>query len=384
MANKKLAESTVNNVKLLLYEGRSVPFIMKKCRVSAGSVAKVKQMLVTSDVAKASTLRRERMANRKYRDAIKEVERLTDELSLFSSVAEHSRHFRPVVIKPRHHGRGEATAMLSVADWHYEEEVIPSAVSGLNEFNLKIAHKRAERLWQSAASLVDMCRTRSKIDTMVVMILGDLINGWIHPEYIATNQLTPPEAVLAVFDELVNGLSFLLKETKLKEIIVPCAYGNHGRITLKKWSKLGPGTSYDMLIYELLARWFEAMKIKNIRFVLPQGQETYLDIYGKCIRLAHGDNIRFQGGIGGVHIPLRKAIDKWNTGIRADYNYFGHWHTDLTGEDYRISGSLIGWNEYSIRLKAQYSPPSQAFEIRHPRYESTARFPLILDKNMRR
>jgi rhodanese-related sulfurtransferase len=384
MPQRKLSEKTIKAVKLYLYEGRTERYIMKHCGVSHGSVYKIKQSMITSDVEKAISKRREVIAKRKYKDAVREIERLQNKLSLYSSSFDHVRHYRPVIIKPRHHGRGEATAMLSVSDWHYEERVEKAAVNGLNEFNLKIAHKRAERLWQSAASLVDMCRSRSQIDTFVVMLLGDFVNGWIHDEFVATNELTPPEAVLAVFDELVNGLTFLLKETKVKELIIPCAYGNHSRITKKKWVKLGSRTNYDVLVYQLLARWFEAKRTKRIRFVLPQGEETYIKIYNKVSRIAHGDNIRYQGGIGGVHIPLRKAIDKWDKGISADFNYFGHWHSDLTGEDYRISGSLIGWNEYSIRIKAQYRPPSQAFEIQHPKYGCTARFPLLLDKDMSR
>jgi hypothetical protein len=367
-------------IEMALLKGESRRKIAKDCEVSEGTVANVRATLTLPEDTTAEYHRRESQeVAAKYKVALVEIDKLNKELSLFTTVSDWSRNFQPVVIQPKHGGKGEATAMIGIGDWHYEEQVTAVEVNGVNEFNLDIARRRTVRLFQSAASLVDMCRSRSKIDTVIVMLLGDMINNWIHDEYVATNNLTPPQAVLRVFEDLVSGLDFLAKETKAKEIIVPCVCGNHGRITKKIMSKKRVETNLDWLIYQLVARWFEARGNKQIRFLLPQGDMTYLKVYQYVIRLAHGDNIRYSGGVGGVHIPLRKAIDNWNTSTRADLNYFGHYHTDLTGEDYRMVGSLIGFNEYSIKIKARFQRPSQAFEIIHPRYGATARFPIILE-----
>lgn len=379
MANPKLSKIKRGNIERDLLAGLSFREIQKKRLVSAGTISNVRHGRLAMDLEMAKLQRTAADANRAHKEDLKEIKRLQEELALFSSATDHMRHFRPVNIKPKQGGRGEATAMISLTDWHFEETVELAAVNGVNEFNLKIAHKRVRRLWTGIAGIVEMCRTKSRIDTMVLMLLGDLVNGWIHEEFLVTNSLTPPEATLRVFDELVVGLKFLLKETKVKELIVPCICGNHGRITQRKLSKKSAVTTYDWLIYQLLARWFEAAGEKKIRFVLPQGDMTYIKIYDRVIRLTHGDNIRYQGGIGGIHIPLRKALDRWNTCTRADYNYIGHWHTDLSGEDYRVGGSLVGYNEFCIRIKAQFQLPSQAFELQHPRYGSTGKFPIVLD-----
>jgi hypothetical protein len=336
-------------------------------------------LTLPEDVDAAAHRREAHTVDAKYQDALAEIARLKNELNLFTTAEGWTRHFRPVKIEARHGGKGEAVAMIGAGDWHYEEQVTSAEVNGVNEFNLDIARRRVQKLFVSGASLVDMCRSRSKIDTVIVMLLGDMINNWIHDEYVATNNLTPPEAVLRVFEDLVSGLDFLAKETKAKEIIVPCVCGNHGRITKKIMSKKRVETNLDWMIYQLAARWFEARGNKMIRFLLPQGDMTYFQVYRYLVRLAHGDNIRYSGGVGGVHIPLRKAIDNWNTSKRADLNYFGHYHTDLTGEDYRMVGSLIGFNEYAIKIKARFQKPSQAFEIIHPRYGATARFPIVLE-----
>jgi len=378
MPTPKLDTKTQQKIEQDLAAGKTAKSIMKSYGVSAGTVSNVKNGILATDLELKRLQQRASDSGRRYKNALLEIDRLNKELQQFVTVTDHMRYFRPAIIKPKQGGKGEATAMVSITDWHFEETVDLAAVNGVNEFNLKIAQKRIERLWQSVAGIVDMCRTKDRIDTIVVMLLGDLVNGWIHEEFLVTNSLTPPEAVLQVFDALIPGLNFLLKETKAKELIVPCVCGNHGRITKRKMSKKSAETTYDWLIYQLLARWFEAQGEKRIRFILPRGDITYIKIYDKVIRLTHGDNIRYQGGIGGVHIPLRKALDRWNTCMRADYNYLGHWHTNLSGEDYRMSGSLIGYNEFCIRIKAQYQPASQAFELQHPRYGATGAFPLIL------
>jgi len=380
MANPRLPEKTKRAIEAEIQTGASNRQIAKKLKVATGTVSNVRNGLVIDDKVELLRVKKKEVEARKnYIDALKDIQQLRRELSLFTQVSDYSRHFRPVDIQPKHGGKGEATAIICAADWHMEEKITLAAVNGVNEYNLDIADRRIKRFWASAAGLVDMCRSRSIIQTIVVNVLGDLINGWIHDVFVATNELTPPQAVLAAFDYLVSGLEFIKKETKAKEIIVPCVCGNHGRITKKKWDKLGPETNFDWLIYQLAARYFEAKRDKVIRFVLPQGDMTYIKIYDRTIRLSHGDNIRYQGGIGGVHVPLRKAIDTWNTYKQADYNYFGHWHTDLTGEDYRISGSVVGFNEFCIRIKARFQRPSQAFELQHPRYGATARFPIIVD-----
>jgi hypothetical protein len=384
MANPRLSTKKRLLVEELLRTGKSTGEISSLAKVSTGTVHNVRHKLVKADVLEHRHKIKAQVTSKKYQDAIKDIDRLEKELDRFRVANNWIRTFKPYNVTKRGGKKGDAVAMLSVTDWHYEEEVRPASVNGLNEFNLEIAHQRCVRLWQSAASVIEMCRTNSHIDTMVMMLLGDFINGWIHEEYLVTNLLTPPEAWMRVFDELVAGIRFILKETGIKKLIVPCAIGNHGRITKRKYVSKSAETNWDFLLYTMLAKWFKAQGEKRVRFILPAGDETYIQIYNRNIRIAHGDNIRYQGGVGGVHIPLRKAIDKWDKGIKASFNYFGHWHQDLTGPDYRISSSLIGWSPYCIRIKAQYEPPSQSFELQHRKYGSTGRFPLILDENRSR
>lgn len=380
MPTPPLPQKKIDDIIKWKSKGLSNVQVAKKVKVGTGTVSNV---IHSQTVQDELLMRKLSMENRgfrsKYNDALKEIVKLQHELSLYVSSDDYIRCFDQINIKPKHGGKGEAVAIINACDWHLEEEVTKESVNGVNEYNEKIADRRIKQFWSSAASLVDMCRSRSKIDTIVVNVLGDLMSGWIHEPLMVTNNATPPEAALRAIDYLCSGLLFIKKEVKPKELIVVFSCGNHSRMTKKKFTKISPKTSYEWIVYNMVIRLLQAKKVKGIKFKLPPGEENYFRVYGKDIRTAHGDNIRYQGGVGGVHIPLRKAIDVWNTATPAFHNYFGHWHTDLKGEDYRMSGSLIGYSEYSIRIKARFQKPSQAFEIIHPKYGATAPFPIILD-----
>jgi hypothetical protein len=378
MANPKMPTESVAVVEKLLSEGKTSSEIQKATGVSIGAISNIRTGKLDAQLVIQRAQQRELASNRRYKDALDEIDRLNRELAATAMIGKHARGRKPIEITPKHGGKGEATPVICANDWHLEERVERAAVNGVNEFNLEVAKKRITRFWQTAASLVDMCKSRSRIDTIIVNLMGDFISGYLHDELAASNELTPAEAVLLAYDYLVDGIEFLRKETKAKRIIVPCVCGNHGRFTKKMWAKLGPGVNFEYLLYAMIDKWFRA-HTKSVEVMLPTGDMTYIKVYGRTIRVMHGDAIRYAGGIGGVHIPLRKALDVWNSQVRADYNYLGHWHSDMTGEDYRMSGSLIGYSEWSLRIKARYRKPSQAFEIQHPRYDSTANFPIILE-----
>ncbi len=65
--------------------------------------------------------------------------------------------------------------------------------------------------------------------------------------------------------------------------------------------------------------------------------------------------------MGGITIPVRKAIAQWNNPIRADLTVFGHFHQLIDGGDFLGNGSLIGYNTYAQAIKASYEEARQLF-----------------------
>lgn len=273
---------------------------------------------------------------------------------------------------------GESTAFALCSDWHYEERVRPESVNGMNEFDLTIARARVKKLFQSILRLVEIERNGTVIDNLVLALMGDLITGYIHEELQETNQLSPVQAIVEVRDVVLAGIDLLRKEGKFKRIIVPCCYGNHGRTTRKPRHATGAANSYEWLLYQVLQRDAELMGWKNVEFNIAQSYHTYLELYGKRIRLHHGDGLRYEGGIGGLTIPLEKSIAAWNKGIVADLDVFGHWHTQQQNPKWCSNGSLIGFNAFSIAIKAAFEHPQQTFFLFDSKRGRTGTWPIFL------
>jgi len=314
-----------------------------------------------------------------YRVAVRKIIGLQKELGLVRSIERVV--LCPEGLKPLGRDPLEAVPLLLLSDWHVDEIVLPEAINNLNEYNLDIAKERVERIFRSALIINRMYRGESKIRRLVVGLLGDFFSGWIHEELMIASEMAPTESVVKVFEWLISGLNFLYDEGDFKEIDVICCTGNHGRITKKRQYKQRNTKSYEWILYSFLAKWYAADKKRNIKFKLPGGYFNWLEIYGRRVRFHHGDGIDYRGGVGGIHIPLHKAIAKWNEANRADLDVMGHWHSSKDDRNYVINGSVIGYNEYAESKKCDYEEPKQTMLLMHPRYGKTGVFNLVLNVN---
>lgn len=268
---------------------------------------------------------------------------------------------------------GEATMVAVASDWHVEENVDPRTVNGLNSFNLAIAEKRIQAFWRNVVKITETQRHSCKIDRLMLVFGGDFMSGFIHDELKETNELSPTETVLWLMDQLTGGIDFLSKH--FNELVIPCCYGNHGRNTIKPRHATGAANSYEWMMYHILKRHVGG----KADFHITDGYHLLMDLYGKTIRIHHGDGLKYQGGIGGLTIPVEKAIASWNKGIRADLDIFGHWHQSQQNPKWICNSSLIGYNAYAMSIKAPYEEPSQTAFLFDKKRGRTGTFPVFLD-----
>lgn len=261
-------------------------------------------------------------------------------------------------------GSKQACPIIVASDWHVEERVLPDHVNGINEYSPEIAEKRAAAFAEGALWLLDTHRSGAVIEEMVLAAIGDFITGWIHEELVAGNALLPTEATLLAQQLLHDVIASLLKRGGLKRLTVVCSRGNHGRTTKKTYINSAARLSFEWLMFNVLAQRFAGDS--RVRFVIEDGYLTYLPVYDKTVRFHHGDAVSYQGGVGGLTIPLRKKIAKWDEGRQADLDIIGHFHQLLYGGDFVVNGSLIGWNDYATWIGASPEPPQQAFVLVRP------------------
>lgn len=282
-------------------------------------------------------------------------------------------------IQPREGlGTSEVTPVILASDWHSEEIVKAAQVNGLNEFNLEIFDRRCTRFWQSVLRLVRMFNKDVTISTVVIGLLGDFITNDIQDaENAENNALLPIDAIINVQNHIIAGFDFLLNNTTYDFVIV-CKVGNHSRTTKKVRSASELGHSLETMMYVHLAAYYRSEP--RMKFVIEDGYHTYLDIYDKTLRIHHGHALRYDGGVGGLYIPARKACAQWNKGRKADRDLFGHFHQHLNDSMFTCNGSLIGYNSFAVRIKADFEEPQQALVMVDKKRGFTGRWPIFLDK----
>lgn len=271
----------------------------------------------------------------------------------------------------------EGTVITLLSDIHAEHKITKSSTSGINEFNPDICKSRLEKYFKILVNLTDLKRSELPLDNLVMGLLGDLIHGFIHSEYLRSNYLTPLEAMLFITDELKRGFNYILKYGKFKEIVAVCKIGNHSRITDKIFSDEEALYSYEWVIYHLLAHEFQG----KIKFIIDNSYFTYFTIYDKVTRFHHGHGFRYAGGIGGLYVPLQRYRLKVNQQKKADLDAIGHWHTTdfLRNTKTLINGSVCGFDAYAMRFGFEPEPPQQQFLIQDSKRGYTINTPIILE-----
>ncbi len=294
---------------------------------------------------------------------LKQAEGDLEEKAAFSELWEQLNNTRPVPIDrlPKRKPSGTATAILCCSDWHVEEPVYPESCNGLNEYNLEIADKRIQTIFQKTVELIEVERHASNIKDLVVWLGGDFITGHIHPELEESNLLSPTEACNWVEERIIGGLEFLLKESGCKSITVPTNYGNHGRTTAKIRFSTGHKNSFEQGMYWHLRRHMRSEP--RIQFKIENGYSNILEVQGKLIRFAHGNALRYQGGIQGPSGGILRWISNANKATPCWLDIFGHLHTDLQDRLYVGNPSLIGHGAASPYFGGGFCEPFQKLVI---------------------
>jgi hypothetical protein len=271
-------------------------------------------------------------------------------------------------------GESDATAFALAGDWHAEETVLGKTVNGLNEFNLEIADKRIDKFFRSVLRLIEIERAGTRIDNLVLTLLGDIMTGYIHEELQEMNGLSPTETVLWLRQRIVGGIKYLKREGGFKKITIPCVVGNHGRTTKKMRHATSCSNSYEWMLYQVMKD-----DVPDVDWVIADGYFVFLEVYGRVFRIHHGDNIQYQGGIGGITIPTEKALASWNKANPVYMDLFGHHHAAMQNPRWICNGPLIGYGPYSLAVKAAFEPPSQTLFLLDSKRGRTGTFPIFLE-----
>jgi hypothetical protein len=322
--------------------------------------------------ATARDERNEHLQKAKIRDLLAAKHKLLDELKSrdaqidILSALRAAAPCEPIVAR---NGIGEgkrrqATPVMLLSDWHIEESVRPETINNMNEYTPEIAEKCIERCaeaWEWFAR-----DTRWDMREGVIWLGGDLESGYIHEELVESNFMSPTEAIVWLQDRIEKMFRTILANTNFERIIVPCNSGNHGRLTFKIRIATRESNSIEWLLYKTLAARFADEP--RLQFQIAEGHYNYLNVYDRTLAFTHGDTFRYQGGVGGLLIPVRRGLNEIRKYKPVSYISMGHFHQRMDTGDIATNGSMIGINNYAIANNFSPEPRQQSwFLIDHSR-----------------
>lgn len=290
----------------------------------------------------------------------------------FSAVT--SKPLEPVKRYELNSGMREATAFALLSDVHCEEHVRLGETPVPNVYNPAIADRSIRRFFAGFRWLIDMHRQAFKIRHAGLWLGGDLMTGHIHDENKENTEGPPIATLLWLRPRIIAGIDFLLDDPELERLDVPCSYGNHGRNTHKPFRALGAVHSYEWLLYQILAGHYEGNP--RVRFLADQSAHQYMRAYDWDLHFHHGDETSYQGGVGGITIPINKAVAQWDIARKCHFHNFGHWHQYNPGGRVAMNGSVIGYSAYSMSIKAAPEDPQQAFYLLDSKRGKTCSSPI--------
>lgn len=312
-----------------------------------------------------------------YKRALKKIENLEERLDIFeyTSNAERIKHN----FSKNKSGSSESVMFALLSDIHYEENIDPTIINGVNEYNIEIAKTRLKNYFSNLVYMAKYYRTRTKLDTLVLAFLGDFITGYIHEEFEESNNLSPLQAFLDLIPILTSGIDYVIDEGGFSQIVVPCAYGNHSRTTKDKRYSTGYKNSYEWALYNLVANNFQDEDI--VEFNITKGIHTYFNAFDKYkVRFHHGDHVPYSNAIGGIATSVAKAVNRWEKKepIKVYLDAFGHHHTYQDGGFYLGNGSMCGFTAYGD-ARAGYEEPKQMSFLIERDHGKTDVAPIFLD-----
>lgn len=331
------------------------------------------ELFVDLDAKKKLEGQRLREVDRLYQATQRELEATKKQLALALDFPELSP--RNVAIKSTA-GRREATALALASDWHCEEEVTLESTNGLNEYNLEVFDYRSRWFFANTLKLLKKEAEAVDINHLVLAVLGDMFSGAIHQDI--RTLLGQTQAVALAGDTIAGGIKQILRETpKSFTLTVVFKWGNHSRTTKEQMIASESDFSLEWLMAHHIAQLFKDEP--RVRIVREQALLTYVKVYDFMVRFLHGHAIGYQGGVGGITIPIRKALMEWDKGIKADLTVLGHFHQYLPARTFIVNGSMIGWNPFATWVKAAPEKPVQSFALIDSKHGLTMQAPILLE-----
>jgi len=305
---------------------------------------------------------------------------------LASDLAPRSYDPAPPVPRPAKKQPGSAqTAVLMLSDMHVGQVVTPDQTLGLGEYNFEIFLRRLARLERSVKSIIQD-HTTTKVDEIVVPILGDCLHGNLVHSVEGGQRNT-------IFQQFFSAghavAQFLRNLSAIAPLRIYGVCGNHSRFSFQKHTPTdNTYSNFDQFFMEYTSALLR--DVKAISFHLDRQPFARFSVKGFNFLCGHGHTLR--GGDKTLGLPAhaigRNVTVHSQLAFRSgnplpNYFLFGHLHRPVTiphtlGEVI-INGGWPGLDGYALAEAFNSSLPSQKFFLMHRAFGRSATYDLRLD-----
>lgn len=247
------------------------------------------------------------------------------------------------------------TLELLFSDVHYGKFI--DSVEG-NFVNVDVIRTRVRRIAESVIKEISMENQYFNVERLIVAMLGDIIeNANFHGmestkacEFSSSRQIQ--EAIQSIYEDLLVPLA----KTGL-QIDVPCVTGNHDRWDHNK-TYVKPGEdNATYIIYKTLEMMCRMSGLTNVKFDIPTGLYTSIEVYGNHVLYEHGDELQSLN-----RNTMLTHMYKRQGQLNRVLSFFrvGHWHEPVQYGQGKImvNGSVPGQDSYADS-KGFWSEPVQ-------------------------
>jgi hypothetical protein len=361
---------------------RSIAKRLRASVVKAPPVENVEEVSTPFEIDELVLMRREqaeiKSLKRQLEKTLQDYQKLSDAYDIALNLKTSQVNGSIPKIESNKKSSNEATAIVQISDGHFGKMIVPSTVNGLNEYNPDIAKKRMQKCAENTIKLIKKEREDVKIDNLVLILGGDFLeNSQLHNHSEMTTSMSPMEETLFSRDVLHKYIRTVCEYGNFKKIAIACTRGNHSRITHRMVASVDYRMNYETILYSILKDDFSREKIE---WTIPDSEVAEVEVYDKMIRIVHGHQIKFQGGVGGLTVPLNKYVMRMDQIKKAFYNFVHHYH-NLSYPTVRttVNGSIVGYDPYAMSIGCTYEPPMQSFQLLDSKWGMTIKAPIFCD-----
>lgn len=240
------------------------------------------------------------------------------------------------------------TVELILSDIHYGKKT--------DDFDLAICQNRIRYLASTTIKEIKRNQKLYNVERIILAILGDIIESStmhgvesaIGCEFGTSRQCW--ESVDSLFNDIIIPLAMLGIP-----ISVPCVTGNHDRTEAKKTYHYPGESNVTFFIYKTLEALCKRSGFKHIKFDIPKGPYTTLEVYGNVILYEHYDNAKAC-----TRNALEALMKNRATQLSQHVSYMrgGHFHeVTMFGLGKIIAnGSVCGQDSYAEILGFDTAP----------------------------